>query len=61
MAARICRKAYDIEKSQKVIPLISRETSFGQNVSMFVFGVIIFDLDLGFQVDSVKQPIRATL
>ena len=42
MAARICRKAHDIE------PLISRETSFGQNVSELVFGVNLFDLDLGF-------------
>ena len=59
MAARICRKAHDIEQTQKVIPLISRETSFGQNVSELVFGVNIFDLDLGFQVDSVKQPIKS--
>ena len=40
-----------------MIPLISRETSFGQNVSELVFGVNIFDWDLGFHVDSVKQPI----
>ena len=59
MAARICRKAHDIEQTQKVIPLIARETSFGQNVSELVFGVNIFDLDLGFQVDSVKQPIKS--
>ena len=59
MAARIFRKAHDIEQTQKVIPLISRETSFSQNVSELVFGVNIFDLDLGFQVDSVKQPIKS--
>ena len=57
--ARICRKAHDIEQTQKVIPLIARETSFGQNVSELVFGVNIFDLDLGFQVDPVKQPIKS--
>ena len=51
MAARICRK--------KVIPLISRETSCGQHVSEMVFGVNIFDLDLGFQVDSCKKPIKS--
>ena len=59
MAARICRKAYDIEQTRKVIPLISRETSFGQNVSKLVSGVNKFDLDLWFQVDSVKQPIKS--
>ena len=45
--------------SEKVIPLISRETSFSQHVSEMVFGVNIFDLDLGFQVDSCKQPIKS--
>ena len=59
MAARICRKAHDIEQTQKVIPLIARETSFGQNVRELVFGVNIFDLDLGFQVDPVKQPVKS--
>ena len=32
-----CRKAHNIKRTQKVIPLISRETSFGQNVSMLFF------------------------
>ena len=59
MAARVCQKAHDNEQTQMVIPLISRETSFGQNVSDLVFGVKIFDLDLGFNVDSVKQPIKS--
>ena len=39
-----------------MIPLIARETSFGQNVCELVLGVNIFDLDLWFQIDSVKQP-----
>ena len=58
MAARTCRKAHDVEQTQKVIPLNSPETSFGQNVSKLVFGVNIFDTDLGFQFDSVK-PIKS--
>ena len=48
MAARICQKTHDIKQTQKVIPLISRETSFCQ-----------FDLNLWFCVDSVKQPIKS--
>ena len=59
MATRTCRKTHDIEQTQKVISLISRETSFGQNVSKLVFGVNIFDLDFGIQVDTIKQPIKS--
>ena len=57
LAARIW-KAHDIEKTQKVIPLISRKTSSGQNVSELVLGVNTFDSDLGLQVGSVEQPIK---
>ena len=49
----------NIEQSQQMIPLITREISFGQNVSKLVFGVNIFDLNLWFQDDSVKQPIKS--
>ena len=55
MAARIHRENRNIEETKKVIPFISRETSFGQNVSELVFGVNIFDLDLAFQIDPVEQ------
>ena len=48
-----------LNKQQKVIPLISREISFGQNVSELFFGVNIFDLDFRFQVDSVNQPTKS--
>ena len=59
MATRTCRKTHDVEQTQKVIPLISRETSFGQNVSKLVLGVNIFDLDFRIQVDPIKQPIKS--
>ena len=47
-----------IEQAQQMIPLITRETSFGQNVSELVFGVDVLDLDLGIQINSIKQPIK---
>ena len=47
-----------VEHTQKMIPLISRETCFGQNVCELVSGVNMFDLDLGFQIHSIKQPIK---
>ena len=56
MAARENRKSHDVEQTKKIAPLITRETAFSQQISEWVFGVNIFDLDSGFQIDSVKQP-----
>ena len=41
-----------------MIPLITREISFGQDVCELVFGVDVFDLDFGVQVNSIEQPIK---
>ena len=49
----------NIEQIQQMIPVITRETSFGQNVSELVFGVDVFDLDFGVQIDSIEQPIKS--
>ena len=49
----------NIEQAQLMIPLITREISFGQNVSELVFGVDVFDLDFGVHINSVKQPIKS--
>ena len=48
----------DVKQAQQMIPLITREISFGQNVSNLVFGVDVFDLDFGIQINSIKQPIK---
>ena len=42
----------------KMIPLITCENSLCQYVCELVFGINIFELDLGVQIDSVKQPIK---
>ena len=42
---------------KKMIPFITREITFGQQVSDLVVGVNIFDLDFGFQINSVKQTV----
>ena len=47
-----------VEQTQKMVPLITCEISLCQHVCELVFGVILFDLDLGFQIDSIKQPIK---
>ena len=40
-----------------MIPLITREISFGQNVRELFFGVDVFDLDFGVQINWIKLPI----
>ena len=49
----------NVKQPQQMIPLITREISFGQNVSELVFGVDVFDLDFGVQINSIKQPIKS--
>ena len=48
----------DIEQAQQMIPFVTCETSFGQNVSELVFGVDVLDSDLWVQVNSIEQPIK---
>ena len=49
----------DIKQIQQMIPFITREIPFGQNVCELVFGVDVFDLDFGIQINSIKQPIKS--
>ena len=59
MVAREHRETHHVEQTKKLVPLVTRETSFDQNVSKLVFGVYVFDLEFAFQVDSVEQPIKS--
>ena len=47
MAARQHRETHDVEQTKKMIPLITCEITCSQHVCGLVFGVSIFDLDLG--------------
>ena len=48
-----------VEQTQKMIPFVTCEISFGQHIcELFFFGVDVFDLELGVQIDSIKQPIK---
>ena len=49
----------DIKQGQQMIPLITCEIPFGQDVCQLVFGVDIFDLDFGVQIISIEQPIKS--
>ena len=50
-----------LKHMKKIIPLITREIPFGQDVCELVFGDNITDLDFGVQVDPVNNQSRATL
>ena len=49
----------DVEQTKKVIPLITCEISLGQYVCDLILSVSVFDLDLGIQIDSIKQRIKS--
>ena len=49
----------NIEQAQQMIPFITCEISLCQYVCELVFGVNVFDLDFGVQIDSFKQPIKS--
>ena len=49
----------DVEQTQKMIPFITCEIFLFQYVCELFFGVNVFDLDLGVQIDSIKQPIKS--
>ena len=46
MAAREHRKTHNVEPTEKMIPLITGEIGFRQQISELVFRVNIFDSDL---------------
>ena len=47
MAPREHSEIHDVEQTKKIAPFITRRTSFSQQVCELVFGVNMFDLDLG--------------
>ena len=49
----------DIEQMKKIVPLITCEMSFSQNVCELVFGVNVTDLNLGVHINRVKQPVQS--
>ena len=50
----------DVEQTQKMVPYITCENfPLVQHVCKLVLGVNVFDLDLGVQIDSIKQPIKS--
>ena len=48
----------NVKQAQQMIPL---KLSLVKNVSKLVFGVDVFDLDLGIQINSINNQSSATL
>ena len=44
----------NIEHSQQMIPFVTCEMSFGQNVRKLVFGVDVLGLDFWVQIDPIE-------
>ena len=55
MAARKHQWIHDVQEMKKMVPLITCETSFSQNVQKLIFGVNKFDLNPGIQISSINQ------
>ena len=55
------REIHDVEQTKKITPFITREITFGKQISELVFGIKKFDLDFGVEVVSVNQSVNATL
>ena len=49
----------DIKQGQQMIPFITREIPFGQDVCELIFGVDVLDLDLWIKINSIEQPIKS--
>ena len=48
-----------VEQMKKIVPFVTCEITFGQNVCELMFGVNVRNLNLGVQINSVKQPIQS--
>ena len=54
MARCKLRNVHDVEQTEKVVPFITGGIAFRQNIGKLAYGINIFDLDFGVQVESVK-------
>ena len=49
----------DVEQMKKIVPFVTCEISFGQNVCELVFGVNVSNLNFRIKINPVKQPIQS--
>ena len=51
----------DIEQMKKIVPLITCEMPFSQNVCELMFGVNVTDLIFWVQINPDNQPVQSNL
>ena len=49
----------DVEQLKMMVPFVTCEIPFGQNVCELVFGVHVPYWSLGIQINPIKQPIQS--
>ena len=48
----------DVEQMKKIIPFVTCEITFGQNVCELMFGINASNLNFRIMINPVKQPIQ---
>ena len=49
----------DVKQMKKIVPFVTCEIAFGQNVCEFMFGINVTDLNFTIKNNPVKQPIQS--
>ena len=49
----------DVEQLKKIIPFVTCEITFGQNVCKLMLGVNVSNLNFRIKINPVKQPIQS--
>ena len=57
-AARRAEMA-DVKKMKKIVPFVTCEITFGQNVCELMFGINVSSLNFRIKINPVKQPIQS--
>ena len=49
----------DVAQMKKIVPFVTCEITFGQNVSELMFGISVSNLNFRITINPVKQPIQS--
>ena len=49
----------DVEQMKKIVPFVTCEITFGQNVCELMFGSNVSNLNFRIKINPVKQPIQS--
>ena len=57
LSARRRAEMVHIEQMKKIVPFVTCEITFGQNVCELMFGINVPNLNITIKINPVKQPI----